>query len=326
MSVLWAELHINAIMHTGTSDAVYLAGFHRRIPRYTTGCSCQEFWGNWVKAYPPKFTPIGEYFAWTVRAHNAVNAKLKKPQITVEEAIKIWKPLAQAQTQVKEIKSESKEITNPTPKFEIKSIIEQEIKPIIKKEIKAIIKPEIKPPIIEQVIKQVINLETKTIQNHGIQNAQKLGIRGTQKQRMSDIQRLQLHNMRSKMQNKRLDSQERSEIQNAPRVGMRGMSRVSANTMPNTIPNAIPNTISNTEIHTNYEINSIPRIEFQNEMGFTLKQPILPVMPLPTIPTIPPINAKINPLVTISVINQNTNNIIETEIKNIPRINFKMPQ
>jgi hypothetical protein len=89
MSALWNELHKHALEFTGTNDSIFIAKFSKKIPRYTSGCSCQEFWNNWVYLNPPTYN---DYFAWTVKAHNAVNAKLHKPQISVEDAIKIYKP------------------------------------------------------------------------------------------------------------------------------------------------------------------------------------------------------------------------------------------
>ena len=83
MTELWKELH-NRALKTESNDRVYLRQFARRIPRYTTGCKCREFWNQWIKKNPPVY---GEkYFEWTVKAHNAVNRKLNKPVYTVEEA------------------------------------------------------------------------------------------------------------------------------------------------------------------------------------------------------------------------------------------------
>lgn len=89
MTALWIELHKRALDYMGTNDALYILNFGRRIPRYTTGCACQEFWNNWIRVNPPNYR---DYFAWTVKAHNAVNAKLNKPVISVDEATKIYRP------------------------------------------------------------------------------------------------------------------------------------------------------------------------------------------------------------------------------------------
>ena len=83
---LWRELHERALKNSGENDIIYLAQFATKIPRYTTGCKCKEFWNNWVRLNPPVYGKNGEFFEWTVKAHNAVNAKLGKPQYTVEQA------------------------------------------------------------------------------------------------------------------------------------------------------------------------------------------------------------------------------------------------
>ena len=90
MSQLWKELHTNAISYTGIDNKSFLNNFGKNIPRYTSGCACNEFWKKWLKANPPVYGDNGEYFAWTVKAHNAVNTKLKKPQLTVDEAKKLY--------------------------------------------------------------------------------------------------------------------------------------------------------------------------------------------------------------------------------------------
>ncbi len=83
MSNLWEELHIRALT-VKDNDHAYLLQFGQRIPRYTRGCKCKEFWNSYIKLFPPKFGK--EYFAWTVHAHNAVNKKLGKPYMTIENA------------------------------------------------------------------------------------------------------------------------------------------------------------------------------------------------------------------------------------------------
>ena len=90
MTDLWKELHTNAYKYTGTNDSAFLTAFGRKIPRYIKGCSCQEFWNNWVRTNPAVYGPNKEYFAWTVKTHNAVNKKLGKPEMTLEDALKLY--------------------------------------------------------------------------------------------------------------------------------------------------------------------------------------------------------------------------------------------
>ena len=105
MANLWNELHTRALEfekklghngvdeldklteHIKKEERLYLHRFGMKIPRYTKGCKCQEFWNNWYKANPPTFD---KYFEWTVKTHNAVNKKLHKAEISVDEARKIF--------------------------------------------------------------------------------------------------------------------------------------------------------------------------------------------------------------------------------------------
>ena len=89
MSDLWKELHTRSLSFKYNDDMKYLLEFGMKIPRYTTGCKCKEFWVKWIRENPPTFN---KYFEWTVKAHNAVNKKLNKPEFTVEEAKKFYTP------------------------------------------------------------------------------------------------------------------------------------------------------------------------------------------------------------------------------------------
>ena len=86
MAELWKELHKHALNYVGSDDTEYLRVFSNKIPRYVPGCACREHWRIWIRSNPPKFGNNGEYFEWTVLAHNVVNQRLKKPVLTVEEA------------------------------------------------------------------------------------------------------------------------------------------------------------------------------------------------------------------------------------------------
>lgn len=90
MSYLWKELHQRALKNQGEDESHYLHNFASRIPRYVTGCKCKEFYSNWVRTNPATYGKNGEFFAWTVKLHNAVNQKLNKPQYTVEQAKKFY--------------------------------------------------------------------------------------------------------------------------------------------------------------------------------------------------------------------------------------------
>ena len=80
----WIRLHNGSIV-----DTEGLAAWESTIPQY--GCSCKRFYAEWKAANPPDFTSPEAFFAWGVRLHNAVNAKLGKPEITIDEAYSIWR-------------------------------------------------------------------------------------------------------------------------------------------------------------------------------------------------------------------------------------------
>lgn len=91
MSQLWKELHERAISYTGKDDTKFIADWAAKIPRFTKGCKCNEFWQNWYAKNKADFSNTPDsYFAWTVKAHNAVNAKLNKKILLIDEAKAIW--------------------------------------------------------------------------------------------------------------------------------------------------------------------------------------------------------------------------------------------
>lgn len=82
---LWKTLHLRAYNHKGGDDSAFIREFTNSIPQYMTGCKCSEHWNKWLIYNRPRFD-TKYYFAWTVKAHNAVNYKLRKKQLTLAEA------------------------------------------------------------------------------------------------------------------------------------------------------------------------------------------------------------------------------------------------
>lgn len=80
----WIELH-DGTVHDGLS----LANWELKIPQY--GCSCKKFYAEWKAENAPDFTSPDAFFAWGVALHNAVNRKLGKPELTIDEAKSIWR-------------------------------------------------------------------------------------------------------------------------------------------------------------------------------------------------------------------------------------------
>lgn len=89
----WLKLHRYAIEHAGNwseSDArAWLTKWEVTIPKY--GCSCRRHWKRIKRALPPMFGSARCFFQWSVAVHNAVNAELKKPILSQEEAWELYR-------------------------------------------------------------------------------------------------------------------------------------------------------------------------------------------------------------------------------------------
>jgi hypothetical protein len=80
----WAELHTFARTATPETLAAFVRDFRRKIP-------CGECRGGltaFCKANPPE--QADDAFVWTWALHEAVNAKLRKPGVTLEAARARW--------------------------------------------------------------------------------------------------------------------------------------------------------------------------------------------------------------------------------------------
>jgi len=82
---LWRELHT-------TQDATpsWFADWCNRVPGIA--CGCRDWLRQWITENPPRFD---DWFTWTWELHVAVNRKLNKPDITLDEAKAIWLPYKQ---------------------------------------------------------------------------------------------------------------------------------------------------------------------------------------------------------------------------------------
>ena len=54
-------------------------------------CDCKDGYQHILKELPPDFSSPEAFFAWGVALHNHVNRKLGKPELTIDEARKIWR-------------------------------------------------------------------------------------------------------------------------------------------------------------------------------------------------------------------------------------------
>lgn len=84
--LLWRELHRWSLTAILKVDFDFIDNFSIKIP-----CGeCQDHWRKDVAANPPPWTNRDELFAWTVGRHNAVNGRLEKSIISIEEGYRIW--------------------------------------------------------------------------------------------------------------------------------------------------------------------------------------------------------------------------------------------
>lgn len=80
-SIHWREWHL---VRNPTME--WFTDWLSRIPN---GCGCVEDFVNWVKANPPEFN---DWFSYSVRGHNFVNAKIGRPLMSVDSARSLWFP------------------------------------------------------------------------------------------------------------------------------------------------------------------------------------------------------------------------------------------
>jgi len=81
---IWRRLHTLALAWGGDKEGLrqILSGITNSVP-----CgSCKKHWVELITAKPPACTTSEEFFQLTVDWHNAVNERIGKPVISVEEA------------------------------------------------------------------------------------------------------------------------------------------------------------------------------------------------------------------------------------------------
>lgn len=90
-------------LHDGTvKDAESLLKWEAVIPGY--GCKCRKDYLTYKAENPPDFSSEESLWLWGVALHNWVNAKLGKPELTIDQAKAIWRqPDGQAQDSSKDL-------------------------------------------------------------------------------------------------------------------------------------------------------------------------------------------------------------------------------
>lgn len=81
----WAELHLFALRHKGKNSQGWLNDWISSIP--FNGCPCKDHLDNWISENPPEWN---RFFEWGIDLHNAVNIRIGKPTMDVENAKEYW--------------------------------------------------------------------------------------------------------------------------------------------------------------------------------------------------------------------------------------------
>lgn len=79
----WSKLHLQ---EHGSIDAIQR--LKQSIPG---GCSCRREADTILAAMPPVYDSPESWFEWTIAFHNAVNAKLGKPTVSLDRAYMLWR-------------------------------------------------------------------------------------------------------------------------------------------------------------------------------------------------------------------------------------------
>lgn len=82
---LWAELHLYGL-RGGRWSLDWWQGWVDALP--FDGCPCEEHFRSYCQQWPPERAI--DFFAWGVELHNAVNARIGRPEISVEDARELW--------------------------------------------------------------------------------------------------------------------------------------------------------------------------------------------------------------------------------------------
>lgn len=83
--ILWKELH--TYKFENEADALkWFNSWFKRVP-----CAmCRMHFKDILRILPVDYSNKKAFFEWSVKAHNMVNKRLSKPEISLEEAILLW--------------------------------------------------------------------------------------------------------------------------------------------------------------------------------------------------------------------------------------------
>jgi len=87
----WRELHNYPLVlvswNAATCEAWY-RDWERRIPNIN--CDCRRHWKELVEKNSPDFGSPLAFFVWGVDRHNDVNRRLGKPEVSIDEACRLY--------------------------------------------------------------------------------------------------------------------------------------------------------------------------------------------------------------------------------------------
>lgn len=82
----WSKLH----QYGGDSASAFFRDWQRQIP----GCSaCRKHWRQAVEQNPPPLGNSDAFWRWGIERHNDVNRRLGKPQLSLDEAHAVFRPI-----------------------------------------------------------------------------------------------------------------------------------------------------------------------------------------------------------------------------------------
>lgn len=86
---LWEQLHRRA---ASGRIAVAEMAFIKHLADPLARCGCRAEWAALLDRMPPDLSTPETYFAWSVAAHNEVNARLGKPILPLDDARRLYPP------------------------------------------------------------------------------------------------------------------------------------------------------------------------------------------------------------------------------------------
>lgn len=85
----WAVIHLTAWYFPDEptpEESLNAKEFMEKLAQELICNLCRHHFGEYVKNHPPDTSSRSAFFRWTVDAHNFVNRRLKKPEVSYEQA------------------------------------------------------------------------------------------------------------------------------------------------------------------------------------------------------------------------------------------------